>query len=162
MTLFVPAGSDKAWNVDAAESAAVPSVVVTPLMVSSNVTVPVGVPLPALTVAENVTLWPTLTGLLIGLRVVVVASEACTSYAPTSTVLLTIRAKAGPTLVGRQPCAPRPMSPAPIAGLPGNSATVWVLPPLFCSGPSSGIDREPLIPNWSPLATLKPLATVLS
>ena len=38
-----------------------------------------------------------------------------------------------------------PLSPASIAGEPGKSAMVSVIPPLFCRGPSSG--SETIVPS---------------
>ena len=46
-----------------------------------------------------------------------------------------------------------PSIPACIAGLPGNSATVWVGPPLFASEPNPGFATPtlfPLLPSISP------------
>src|SRR5947208_1606229 len=39
-----------------------------------------------------------------------------------------------------------------MAGLPGSRASVWVGPPLFCRGPSSGMMGLPAEPAWLPWA----------
>src|SRR5581483_1255938 len=88
------------------------------------------------TVAVNVTGSPTPAGLSELVRLVTVAG-GWYSYAPMSSRPLITRLNPPPrwSVLGGGVKNPLPLS---IAGLPVNSASVWVGPPLFCSAPRSG------------------------
>jgi hypothetical protein len=47
-----------------------------------------------------------------------------------------------------------PLTPLSMTGLPGSGASVGVGPPLFWSGPSSGLSGAAVVPIWLPLLPL--------